>query len=158
MREFLTDRAIVELMVVPALLAAIVEAMRKVTPQPLEALEVAAEKLRETLREPVAGMTSERVGKLTRRSMRITRVVIEPIFTKPLGVQYLGAAFWIRELTHKDFLVLGDYDDNSFLAAWHALADTFGVALLDNVEVVAEAHGVLEYLENAYRVQGIFVR
>ena len=155
---YLSDKAVVELMCVPALLCAIVEAMRKVTPQPLEALEVAAEKLRETLREPVAGMTSERVGKLTRRSMRITRVVIEPIFTKPLGVQYLGAAFWIRELTHKDFLVLGDYDDNSFLAAWHALADTFGMALLDNVEVVAEAHGVSEYLENAYRVQGIFVR
>jgi len=45
-----------------------------------------------------------------------------------------------------------------FLAAWHALADTFGMALLDNAEVVAEAHEVSEYLENAYRVQGIFAR
>ena len=151
--DHLSDRHRIELIAIPALMAAVVAAMKQVAPHPLPDLDTAAVQLQLAIREPIDGLTNRE--KLLRRAMRLTQSVLTPIFQHPLGAQYLAVALLTRRLVvDSGFLVIGE--ESPFMVAWQALAESFGT-LLDHPEVMETAHGLAEQLEAGFQGQGYFV-
>jgi hypothetical protein len=148
--DHLSDRARIELIAIPALMAAVVTAMQKAAP--FAALDTAAQHLKLAMREPIDEQMNRE--KLLRRAMRLTQGVLSPIFEAPLGAQYLAVALFTRRVVETGYLSIGA--ESPFMAAWDALADTFST-LLDHSEIVVTAERLAEKLEANFKVQGYFM-
>jgi len=63
--------------------------------------------LNEALREPVADLPPDRVGKLVRRSKRVTGQAMAPLVDKVMGVQYLAIAHFTADLAERGVIAVG---------------------------------------------------
>ena len=127
MNCYLNDRQIVEQMVLPAALNAIISVMRKRlaidnddgTSPELDRVQMLLDK---ALKEPVENLSSDRVAKIVRRSKRVTIDTVGPLFEKhPLATQYLTMAYLIAELSQEDIIQVGA--QSPFSEAWDIMAE-----------------------------------
>lgn len=123
----LSDRQIVEQMVLPAALNAIISAMRKRlaiasddgTSPELDRVQLLLDK---ALKEPVEDMSPDRVSKIVRRSKRVTIDALAPLFEKhPLATQYLTMAYLVAELSQEDIIQVGA--QSPFSEAWDIMVE-----------------------------------
>ena len=120
-----SDRQIVEQMVLPAALNAIVSLMRKqlaiddgASPE-LDRVQTLLDK---ALKEPVENLAPDRVAKIVRRSKRTTIDALAPLFEKhPLATQYLTIAYLVAELSQEDVICVGA--QSPFSEAWDIMAE-----------------------------------
>ena len=126
MNYHLSDRQIVEQMVLPAALNAIIAVMRKRLSVDNEGtspeLDRVQSLLDKALKEPVENLTSDRVSKIVRRSKRVTIDVVSPLFEKhPLATQYLTMAYLVAELSQEDIIQVGA--QSPFSEAWDIMVE-----------------------------------
>ena len=123
----LSDRQIVEQMVLPAALNAIIAVMRRrlaidnddSTSPELDRVQMLLDK---ALKEPVENLTPDRVGKIVRRSKRTTVEALAPLFEKhPLATQYLTMAYLVAELSQDEIIQVGA--QSPFSEAWDIMAE-----------------------------------
>ena len=119
-----SDRQIVEQMVLPAALSAIISVMRKQldidgsSPE----LDRVQSLLDQALREPVEGLPPDRVAKIVRRSKRTTIDAVSTIFEKhPLATQYLIIAYLVAELSQEEVICIGSQSPCS--EAWDIMTE-----------------------------------
>ena len=127
MNCYLNDRQIVEQMVLPAALNAIISVMRKRlaidnddgTSPELDRVQMLLDK---ALKEPVENLTPDRVGKIVRRSKRTTVEALAPLFEKhPLATQYLTMAYLVAELSQDEIIQVGA--QSPFSEAWDIMVE-----------------------------------
>ena len=152
----LSDRAIVELMAIPSLLASVVATMKKISgPDAQPFLEAASQNLIAAIKEPVDGMNAARAAKLSRRAMRLTKSVLEPIFEAPVGAQYLATVIWTQRIVESGILDVSD--GSSFHKAWNELAENIGTHLLETPGLEEKALALVKRIEICYQGQGFFI-
>ena len=120
-----SDRQIVEQMVLPAALNAIVSVIRKQlaiddgTSPELDCVQMLLDK---ALKEPVENLSPERVSKIVRRSKRVTIDAVAPLFEKhPLATQYMAIAYLVAELSQEDIIQVGA--QSPFSEAWDIMVE-----------------------------------
>ena len=122
-----SDRQIVEQMVLPAALNAIIAVMRKrlasdnddsTSPE----LDRVQRLLDKALKEPIESLVSDRAAKIVRRSKRVTIDTVGPLFEKhPLATQYLTIAYFVAELSQEDIIQVGA--QSPFSEAWDIMVE-----------------------------------
>ena len=150
----LTDRQVVERLVIPAMMSAIVSIMRTGLPEDCPQLNEAASLLKEAMEEAVDGMPAARVSKIVRRAKRIAVDALKPQFDDPLGTQYLAVAYWTKELAENGAITIGA--DSAFSRAWDIMTevmDTAWDALEQNEHIAQQA---ARRLASDFRAQGYF--
>ncbi len=135
------DRQIVEQMLLPAALTAIVSVMLKEfggdegkSPE----LEKANHLLGLSLQEPVSNIAPDQVAKLVRRTKRVTIDALKPLFEKyPLATQYLTLAYVVSELASEDYIIIGA--QSPFAQAWDIMTEVMDrvVDKLPEVDAIA---------------------
>ena len=154
MSRFPSDRQIVERLVIPAMMSAIVSIMRTGLPADCPHLNEAASLLTAAMEEAVDGMPADRVGKVVRRAKRVTADALKPHFDHPLGIQYLAVAYWTKELADTGAICIGA--DSAFSRAWNVMMevmDTAWDALEQNEHIAQQA---ARRLASDFKAQGYF--
>lgn len=156
MAEVLSDKAVVELMAIPSLLASVVATMKKISgPDAQPFLEAASQNLIAAIKEPVDGIDAARAAKLTRRVMRLTKTILEPIFESPVGAQYLATVLWTQRIVQSG--ILDVCEGSSFLNGWNSLAENIGNDLLEVSGLEEQALTLVKRIEAGYHGQGYFI-
>jgi len=124
MPAHLNDRQIVEQMVLPAILTAIILVMRgKLTPEDNGSQELnrAHSLLSKSLLEPGINLPQDRASKLARRAKRVIADTVAPLFDKHcLATQYLTVAYLISELAQEEVILIGA--ESPFAEAWDIMS------------------------------------
>ncbi|MEI7606556.1 MAG: hypothetical protein WCJ64_04140 [Rhodospirillaceae bacterium] len=151
---FVTDRQILERLLIPAMMSVVVLSMRAIMGDDGAVLDPVREHLASSMREAVADIAPDRVPKLMRRAKRITGEVVPVIKDKVVGVQYLALARLTADLADRDVITIGA--ESPFAKAWDYMA---GVVELgwdqlqhQEDEVSAAAADMLSRLES----QGVY--
>lgn len=154
MAPFSSDRQIVERVVIPAMMSALVTIMRADHQQDCPHLTEASALLKEAMNEAVVGMPAERVNKIVRRAKRIAVEALKPHFDRPIGIQYLAVAYWTKELADTGAITIGA--DSAFSRAWDIMTEVMDIAwegLQPNEHIARQA---AQHLASDFRAQGYF--
>ncbi len=126
-----TARQIVEQMVLPASVTAIVLVMRKQLEEDNQAspeLDQVHSLLEQSLQETAVDISPDQVRKLTRRSKRVVNEALSPLFDKySLATQYLTLAYFIAELTREDLIYIGA--ESPFAMAWDIMSEVMDIVV-----------------------------
>jgi len=158
MPSFLTDRQVIERLIVPAMASAIVLIMKQELEKDLHGesaeLNEAYLLLRDAMEEPVKELSPDKVSKIIRRAKRVAVTVLTSNFDKPLALQYLIIANWVIDMADRDVICIGA--ESSFAKAWDIMAVILG-AIDDKLEELAEESVAgAAALGNALRAEGYF--
>ena len=151
----MSDRRTVELVVLPALLAALTrsvhQGLSEVDGAPLVPI---IELLDLAIREPLECMDASRKAKLSRRAMRATTNGLKAICgPHSCGVQWLAVARFIVRLTESGVIAVSD--NSVFSQAWDAMiAVGFGQVAEEDEEL---AERLADTLATALAKEGLFV-
>ena len=118
---YTTDRQILERMLIPALMSAVVLSMQKIMGEDGPVLDPVKALLGEALHEATADIAPDRVRKIMRRAKRVSADVLPAITDKVAGVQYLTLARLTAELAERDVITIGA--ESSFAKAWDFMAE-----------------------------------
>jgi len=154
MVHFPSDRQIVERVIIPAMMSAIVTIMRTGLPEDCPYLNEASALLKEAMNEAVAGLPADRVSKIVRRAKRIAVDALKPNFDQPIGIQYLAVAYWTKELADTGAISIGA--NSAFSRAWDIMTEVMDTAwdgLQPNEHVAQQA---AQRLASDFRAQGYF--
>lgn len=158
MSGFATDRQLTERVLIPATMAVIVSAMKRLAESEgdgdLPVLDRVQELLTEAMGEPLVDLEPDRAAKVLRRTMRLTETAMKPTFELQLGVQYLVVAYWTKSLVERGIVAVGS--DSAFGRAWDTMVEVMGFAWdeLEQLEDVA-VQGACE-LGKSLEAQGYF--
>ena len=149
-----TDRRIVERIVLPAMLAALIRSVHQglgdTDGMPLQPI---IGMLDNAIREPLADMEGVRNAKLSRRAMRATTTGLSSICgPHSCAVQWLAVARFIVRLTEAG--VIAVTDDSVFSRAWDAMIMIGFGHVAEEDEVVAER--LADTLKDALAGEGLF--
>ena len=118
---YTTDRQILERMLIPALMSAVLRSMQEIMGSDGAVLDPVKVLLTDAMHEAAADIAPDRVRKLMRRAQRISAVVLPAITDKVAGVQYLTLARLTADLAERDVIAIGA--DSSFSKAWDLMAE-----------------------------------
>lgn len=155
MASYSNDRQIIERLVIPALMSAVVSIMMRQTgEESSKPLQEVCTLLTDAMNEAVADIDRSRVEKIVRRAKRLSVDVLKPHFDHPLATIYLIVAYWTMDLANRDVIQIGA--DSAFSRAWDKMAEIMEVVAderdeLDRCAVEGAAH-----LSAAFRRQGYF--
>ena len=139
MSGFVSDRRLIERVLIAATMGVIVASMKRSAENDgeseLSILDRVQELLTEAMGEPLLDLPPDRVSKLLRRAMRLTETAMKPHFELPLGVQYLIVAYWTRSLVDRGVVSVGS--ESAFSEAWDIMAEVMSVAW-DELELQEE--------------------
>ena len=146
---FITDRQILERLLIPAMMSVVVLSMRAIMGEDGAVLDPVREELASAMREAVADIAPDRVPKLMRRAKRITGEVVPVIKDKVAGVQYLALARLTADLAERDVIIIGA--ESPFAKAWDYMAEVVELGWdkleAQEGEVAAAADAMLLLLE-----------
>jgi len=147
---FATDRQIIERLLIPALMQVVLHGIRRSLGEDAGVLDPVSTLLSEALCEPVAGLAPQRVGKLVRRSKRVTEAAMAAVVDKVMGVQYLAIARYTANLAERDVIVVGA--DSAFARAWDMMAEIIDLGAEDleplDADATTAAHELRRILED----------
>ena len=152
----MSDRAIVERLVLPAMMQTLLHAIRKCLVKDGEdgsCLEPIADLLLEALKEPLADAPPDRHGKLIRRSMRVTTAAMESIGDHVFSVQWCAIALLIVSFTQRDIISVNE--GSAFSKAWDAMISMGFDGLPPGGEETAEV--LAARIEHVLAEGGLFV-
>lgn len=137
----------IERLLILAMLQVVVTMVRRGLGDEAGTLDRAAALLDQSLREPVQGISRDRVAKLVRRAKRATEEAMAPLQDQLVGTQLLAVAYFASELTKAGILVVGA--QSPFAQAWDEIADVLGCAWDDlnkDDRATVAAHSIAERL------------
>ena len=118
---YTTDRQILERMMIPALMLAVVLSMQQIMGEDGAVFNPVKALLSEAVHEAAADIAPDRVRKLMRRAKRISAVTLPAITDKVAGVQYLALARLTADLAEREVIAIGA--ESSFAKAWDYMAE-----------------------------------
>ncbi|MEI7606134.1 MAG: hypothetical protein WCJ64_01995 [Rhodospirillaceae bacterium] len=118
---FVTDRQILERLLIPAMMSVVVLSMRAIMGEDGAVLDPVREQLESAMREAVADIAPDRVPKLMRQAKRVSTEVLTVLSTKLIGIQYLSIARLTADLAERDVIVIGA--ESPFAKAWDYMAE-----------------------------------
>jgi len=121
-----TDRQIIERLLLPAMMQAVIKAIRKELGDHYVDVNSADELLAQVIREPLKGLSSNKTAKLVRRAERVTREALAVLDGQVVGIQYLAIAYFTASLAECGVITVGA--ESTFARAWDVMA-----ALLSSV-------------------------
>lgn len=152
---FKTDKQIIECLLIPAMMQALLIQMQKDLEQHGSVLDPVSTLLNAAIKEAVAGIPDDRALKVLRRAKRVCTQVLVALGGKVLGMQYLSIARLTADLAERDIIVVGA--ESSFSRAWDMMAEVLALGWdqlepLDG-EATATAQAMLRVLkrEGFYR-------
>lgn len=150
----MNDRQIVERIVLPGLMKALVQSLQHDLGEVGADLQPILDQLGDALREPLADMLPDRHGKITRRAIRVTTAAMTAVGGNRYGVQWTAVARLIVTLADEDIIAVGR--ESAFGRAFDAMvAIGLGTVSDDQDELLAEE---LAYqLRRVLSLQGLFV-
>ncbi len=158
MSAHMSDKKIVELMVLPAIISAIVISMKSeinVDDDGYSALERVISLLDESLCELADCTTPDRLAKLARRTERLVKDAAAIQFDKlPRAIQYLTMANLIVELSNEDMICIGA--ESPFSEAWDIMTKIFGGVIEQQPEMVDIASVEVRHLRDRLASLGYF--
>lgn len=153
---FETDKQIVERLLIPAMMQAVLIQMQEGLEEHKGILDPVNALLDAALTEAIADIPDNRAQKVARRAKRICIHALSPLADKVIGVQYLAVAHLTTDLAARDIIVVGA--ESSFSRAWDMMAEVLSLGWdtlepLDS-EATATAQDMLRLLEREgfYRV------
>ena len=150
----MSDRQIVERLVLPTLMKALVQSVRDGIGDDGACLQPILDLLGEAVREPLAEMAPDRCGKLTRRAVRAATAAMAAIGDTTYGVQWIAVARFIVTLTEEDIIAVGH--DSAFGNAFDAMVG-MGLGTVRSDEDADVAEELAVRLRRALTGQGLFV-
>lgn len=150
----LSDRQIVERIVLPTLMKALVQSVREDLGDDGACLQPILVHLGVAIREPLADMSPDRGGKLTRRTVRAATAAMAALGSNTHGLQLTVAALFIVTLTEKDIIAVGH--DSAFGNAFDAMVG-MGMGTVRGDEDADVAEELAVKLRRALAGQGLFV-
>ncbi len=153
-------RQIVEQMVLPASVTAIVLVMQKQLEGDdgvREAIESVLKLLKQSLCECTAGIHHDQIDKLTRRAKRVTNEVMSPIYDRyPTATLYMIIAVLISNLADDDIIIIGA--ESSFAIAWDIMGEILDIVLDDMPDIYQTATIEARNLRSRLAALGYFVQ
>ena len=150
----MNDRQIVERIVLPSLMKALVQSVHQDLGHEGACLLPILDRLGEALREPLLDVSPDRHGKLTRRTIRAATVAMSTLGDNSYGVQWRAVARFIVTLTEEDIIAVGQ--ESAFGRAFDAMvAIGLGTVADDRDEVLAEELAVK--IRHLLGSQGLFI-
>ena len=151
---YATDRQIIERLLIPATMQAVLLGMQKLLGEDGGVLDPIKTLLTASMKEAVADIPPDRVHKLMRRAKRVSTEVLGVLSTKLMGVQYLSIARLTADLAEREVIVVGA--KSSFAEAWDLMAEVVGLGWdklqEQDVEAIAAADEIRRLLEG----QGLY--
>ena len=154
MSLYATDRQIIERLLIPALMQAVLKGMQGSLGKDGAILDPVCALLTEALREPVAGLPPERVNKLVRRAQRTTTHAMNAVVDKVFGVQYLAIARFTADLAERGVIVVGA--ESPFAQAWDMMAEVIGLGWDQLEKCEAEADTTADELTRLHAAMGFY--
>lgn len=151
---YATDRQIIERLLIPALMQVVLIGMQRSLGENAGVLDPVTALLIEALREPVADLPPDRVGKLVRRCKRVTLEAMTPISGKVMGVQYLTIARFTANLAERDVIAVGA--ESPFAKAWDLMGEVIGLGWDELSKCEADAELAAADLHRCLCDQGYF--
>ena len=151
---FVTDRQILERLLIPAMMSVVVLSMRAIMGDDGAVLDPAREHLASSMREAVADIAPDRVPKLMRRAKRITGEVVPVIKDKVAGLQYLALARLTADLADRDVIVIGA--ESPFAKAWDYMAEVLELGWDKQQDQEDEASAAAAEMLRRLRTQGVY--
>ena len=149
----MSDRQIVERIVLPTLMKALAQSVREGLGADGDCLKPILELLGEAIREPLAGMPPDRNGKLARRAVRAATAAMAALGGNTYAVQWTAMARFIVTLTEEGVVAVGE--ESAFCMAFDGMvAMGFGSLSGEQEENAAESLAV--QLRQALGSQGLF--
>ena len=123
---YVKDSQIIERLLIPAIMLAVLISMQKVLEKDAAVLDPVKQLLDQALREPVADIQPDRVGKLVRRSKRSCTEAVLVVADKIIGLQYLAVAKLVSDLAERDVIIVGA--ESPFALAWDMMAEVMSLS------------------------------
>jgi len=146
---YATDRHIIERLLIPAMMQAVLLGMQKLLGEDGGVLDPVKTLLTASMKEAVADIPPDRVHKLMRRAKRVSTEALTVLSTKLMGVQYLSIARLTADLAEREVIVVGA--ESSFAEAWDLMAEVVGLGWdklqEQDGEAIAAAEGMRRLLE-----------
>ncbi len=150
----MSDRQIVERIVLPGLMKALVQSVHQNLGEDGACLEPILDQLGEALREPLMDIPADRQGKLSRRAIRATAAAMTALGNNSYGVSWRAVARLIVTLTDDDIIVVGH--ESAFGRAFDAMV-TSGLGTVSGEQEEALAEELAVTMRRALNSQGLFV-
>jgi hypothetical protein len=154
MTMYATDRQIIERLLIPAMMQVVLLGIRNSLGEDARLLDPVNALLGEALREPVANLPPERVGKLVRRAKRVTTQAMTAVTDKLFGVQYLTIARFTADLAERGVIVVGA--ESPFAQAWDMMAELVDLGGDELDECDAEAVEVAHEMGRILAAMGFY--
>jgi len=152
--RYMTDRQLVERMLVPAMMTAVVTIIQRVLGDDGGILDPVLALLGQALKEPVADIPPARLIKLVRRSQRACTLAIQPLTDKVIGLQYLAIARLVADLAERDVIAIGV--QSSFSKAWDMMSEVMQLSWDILSPIDAEATAVADEMRQVLEGDGFF--
>ena len=149
----MSDRQIVERLVLPTLMKALVQSVRDGIGDDGACLQPILDLLGEAIREPLSDMAPDRNGKLTRRAVRASTAAMAAIGDNIYGVQWTAVARFIVTLTEEGVISVGQ--ESAFGRAFDAMVD-MGLGTVRSDDDAAAAEELAVRLRRTLERQGLF--
>ena len=150
----MNDRQIVERILLPSLMKALVQSVQKDLGAEGAFLQSVLDLLGEALREPLVDIPHARQAKLIRRAVRAATAALGELGNVTYGVQWTAVARFIVTLTEEDVVCVGE--ESAFSRAFDAMVKLgLGTVKGEADEETAEMMAVK--IRNVLRSQGLFV-
>ena len=149
----MSDRQIVERLVLPTLMKALVQSVRDGIGDDGACLQPILDLLGEAVREPLADMPPDRSGKLTRRAVRTAMGAMAALGGNTYGIQWMAVARFIVTLTEEDIIAVGR--DSPFGKAFDAMVE-MGLGTVRSDDDAAAAEELAVRLRRTLEGQGLF--
>ena len=150
----LSDRQIVERIVLPTLMKALVQSVRNDLGDDGAPLQAILDLLGEAIREPLSDMRPDRSSKLTRRAVRAATAAMSAVGNNTYGVQWMAVARFIVTLTEEDIIAVGE--ESAFGRAFDAMV-TIGLGTVKGKQDEAVAEKLAASLRVTLGSQGLFI-
>ena len=151
---YATDRQILERMLIPALMSAIVLSMQEIMGEDGPVLDPVKALLGEALQEAAADIAPDRVSKLMRRAKRISADVLPSITDTVAGVQYLALARLTTDLAERDVIAIGA--ESPFSKAWDYMAEVMELGWDKLQHQEEEASAAADEMLRRLAAQGVY--
>lgn len=129
---YCTDRQIIERMLLPAMMQAIIKAIRHGLDDSFAELDAIDELLARVIQEPLEELPPDRITKLVRRAKRITQEALTILDGQVIGTQYLAIAYFTSSLAERGVITVGA--ESAFSQAWDKMS-----ALLSGMNTLSSA-------------------
>ena len=151
---YTTDRQILERMLIPALMSAVVFGMQEVMGDDGAVLDPVKQLLGDALHEAVADIAPERVRKLMRRAKRISADLLQATSGKVVGVRYLALARMTADLAERNVIAIGA--ESSFAKAWDLMAEVLELGWDELQHQEGEASSAAADMLHRLTAQGVY--